>query len=251
MSMEGKVVAVTGGASGIGAETVRVFAAAGAKPAVLDLDKDAADALAAETGGIGLLTNVCDNDSVIAAFAAIKQKFGRVDVVISNAGISAPGYMLEISDELFHRSFEVNFFSHHLVSRAAVKLMREGDGGCILYNASMVAVNPGPNLGGYGAPKAAVLYLMRQYAVEHGKDGIRCNALNAARVRSGITTDKFIAERAEARGVSKEEYMRGNLLQHEVTANDVANGFLLLAQAEATTGTILTVDGGIGAGFPR
>jgi NAD(P)-dependent dehydrogenase (short-subunit alcohol dehydrogenase family) len=113
-----------------------------------------------------------------------------------------------------------------------------------LFNVSKQAVNPGPNFGPYGLPKAATLFLVRQYAVDYGAAGIRANAVNADRVRSGLLTDAFIAERAKARGVSEKDYLSGNLLSREVTAEDVAQAFLHQALELKTTGDVTTVDGG-------
>ena len=95
------------------------------------------------------------------------------------------------------------------------------------------------------------LFLARQYAVDYGRDGIRANAINADRVRSGLLTDEMIASRATARGVSETEYMSGNLLGREVRAEDVADAFVSLARARKTTGAVLTVDGGNIAAAPR
>src|SRR5438128_8907646 len=97
--------------------------------------------------------------------------------------------------------------------------MRAQDtGGCLLFNVSKQAVNPGPNFGPYGLPKAATLFLVRQYALNYGADGIRANAVNADRVRSGLLTDDMIASRSQARGITEKDYMTGNLLGREVTA---------------------------------
>jgi NAD(P)-dependent dehydrogenase (short-subunit alcohol dehydrogenase family) len=120
----------------------------------------------------------------------------------------------------------------------------QGVGGALLFNVSKQALNPGPGFGPYGIPKAAALALMRQYAVDHGGDGVRSNAVNADRIRSGLLTEAMIAERAAARGTSTGHYMAGNLLGREVTAEDVAKAFVSLALAERTTGAVLTVDGG-------
>jgi NAD(P)-dependent dehydrogenase (short-subunit alcohol dehydrogenase family) len=126
-----------------------------------------------------------------------------------------------------------------------VKIMlAQGTGGCLLFNVSKQAVNPGPNFGPYGLPKAATFLLMRQYALDYGADGIRANAVNADRVRSGLLTPDFIKERAQARGVSEKDYMSGNLLGREVTADDVAQAFLHQALELKTTGDVTTVDGG-------
>ena len=120
----------------------------------------------------------------------------------------------------------------------------QGLGGCLLFNVSKQAVNPGPDFGAYGTSKAALLALVRQYALEHGADGIRVNAVNADRIRSGLLDDKMIATRSKARGVSEAEYMAGNLLHQEVLAEDVAQAFVASAGLHKTTGNVMTVDGG-------
>jgi NAD(P)-dependent dehydrogenase (short-subunit alcohol dehydrogenase family) len=123
-------------------------------------------------------------------------------------------------------------------------MLAQGTGGCLLFNVSKQAVNPGPNFGPYGLPKAATLFLVRQYALDYGAEGIRANAVNADRIRSGLLTDDFVRERSKARGVSEKEYMSGNLLAREVTADDVAQAFLHQALQLKTTGDVTTVDGG-------
>jgi NAD(P)-dependent dehydrogenase (short-subunit alcohol dehydrogenase family) len=123
-------------------------------------------------------------------------------------------------------------------------MLAQGTGGCLLFNVSKQAVNPGPNFGPYGLPKAATLLLVRQYALEYGNDGIRANAVNADRIRSGLLTPEMIAARAKARGLNAQGYMTANLLGREVTAEDVAQAFLHHALALKTTGDVTTVDGG-------
>ncbi|MFL5031635.1 MAG: SDR family oxidoreductase, partial [Xanthobacteraceae bacterium] len=91
---------------------------------------------------------------------------------------------------------------------------------------------------------AATLFLVRQYALDYGADGIRANAVNADRIRSGLLTPEMIAERANARGLSEKDYMAGNLLGREVTAADVAQAFLHQALELKTTADVTTVDGG-------
>ena len=86
-------------------------------------------------------------------------------------------------------------------------------GGALVFNVSKQAVNPGPDFGPYGTSKAALMALMRQYAIEHGASGITSNAVNADRIRTGLMTDEMVAERSKARGVTPEAYMRGNLLE--------------------------------------
>ncbi|KIL98175.1 putative oxidoreductase [Paramagnetospirillum magnetotacticum MS-1] len=242
-----QVVVVTGGGSGIGAATAKAFAKDGAEVAVLDRDEDAALKSAKACGGkaIGVACDVTDPASVQAAFNRVAERFGGVDVVVSNAGAAWQGAVGEVDDATLRASFELNFFGHQCVAQNAVRVFKAQDtGGVLLFNASKQAVNPGKNFGPYGLPKAATLFLMKQYALDHGKDGIRSNAVNADRIRSGLLTDDMIKSRSTARGLTEQDYMGGNLLGREVTAEDVADAFLWLAKASKVTACTVTVDGG-------
>jgi len=243
----GQVAAITGAGGAIGTATAKCFAAAGAEVALLDLDRAAAREQANAIGGhaLALACDVTDPGSVAAAFDKIAEGFGGVDIVVSNAGAAWQGRIGEVDEDILRDSFELNFYGHQRVAQAAVQIMRaQGTGGCLLFNISKQAVNPGPNFGPYGVPKAAALALMRQYALDYGADGIRANAVNADRIRSGLLTPDMIASRAKARGVSEQGYMSGNLLGREVTADDVAQAFLHQALALKTTADVTTVDGG-------
>jgi NAD(P)-dependent dehydrogenase (short-subunit alcohol dehydrogenase family) len=121
----------------------------------------------------------------------------------------------------------------------------------LLFNASKAAFNPGQGFGPYAVPKAAVVALMKQYAIELGPIDVRSNAVNADRIRTGLLPKEDIARRANARGLAPDAYYRSNLLGREVTAEDVASAFLSLALAKSTTGCVLTVDGGNIAASPR
>jgi NAD(P)-dependent dehydrogenase (short-subunit alcohol dehydrogenase family) len=189
---------------------------------------------------------------VEAAFAHAAERFGGVDIVVSNAGAAWQGAIADDVSAVLRESFELNFFAHQTVTRCAVRIMRaQATGGALLYNVSKQAVNPGPDFGPYGLPKAATLSLMRQVALELGRDGIRANAVNADRIRSGLLTDSMIAARSQARGLSEADYMAGNLLGREVAAGDVADAFVYLAGALKTTGCVVTVDGGNVAAMMR
>jgi len=247
-ALEGRIVAVTGGAGAIGAATLAAFAAEGAEVVALDLP----EALAAIEGAAAIACDVTDPGQVEAAFASLCRRFGGVDIVVSNAGAATTGMIAEIGAAALRASFDLNLFAHQAVAQAAVGVFRaQGMGGALLFNASKQALNPGPDFGAYGAAKAALIALMRQYALEHGADGVRANAINADRVRSGLLTPMMIAARARARGVAEDAYMTGNLLGQEVTAADVAQAFVFAARMMNTTGAILTVDGGAVAAMVR
>ena len=233
--LAGQVAVVTGAAGAIGQAVMAALGAEGAEPVGLDL----------EAGPDILECDVTRPDALAAAFAEVCRRHGGVDILVSNAGAAWQGRIGEVGDAELRRSFELNFFAHQAVAQAAVRIMRaQGTGGSLLFNTSKQAVNPGPGFGPYGLPKAATLALMRQYAIDYGRDGISSNAVNADRIRSGLLDDGMVASRARARGVSEEDYMRGNLLGREVLAEDVARAFVDLARARKTTGAVLTVDGG-------
>lgn len=243
-----RVALVTGGGSGIGAATARAMAAEGAAVAVVDRDGAAAAKVAEAIGGgaLALACDVTDAFAVRRAFDEVCAAFGGVDIVVSNAGAAWQGRIGEVSDKVLRQSFELNFFAHQSVAQNAVRVMRaQGTGGALLFNTSKQAVNPGPDFGPYGLPKAATLFLVRQYALEYGEDGITANAVNADRVNTGIFADGLLEQRAAARGISVEDYLgAGNLLKREVKVADVAQAFVDLALARKTTAAVLTVDGG-------
>jgi len=233
-----RIVIVTGGGSGIGAATAQAFAREGAEVVVLDRD-------VSKVKGFTIACDVTRPEDVRAAFDKIAATYGGVDIVVSNAGAAWQGRIGEVDDAVLRQSFELNFWAHQSVAQNAVRIMKAQNlGGCLLFNTSKQAVNPGPDFGPYGLPKAATLFLSRQYALDHGADGIRSNAVNADRIRSGLLTDEMIAKRSKARGLSETDYMGGNLLGLEVTADDVAQAFVSLAKATKTTGAVVTVDGG-------
>ena len=245
-----RAVVVTGGAGTIGRACVSAFAKAGAAVAAFDLDGEAAASV--EGAALGIACDVTRTDAVRAAFDEVCERFGGVDIVVSNAGAAWQGRIGEIEDSALRESFELNFFAHQTVARNAVRVMRaQGTGGVLLFNASKQALDPGRDFGPYGLPKAATLALCRQYALDYGREGIRANAVNADRIRGGLLTGETVAQRAAARGVSESDYMRGNLLGREVLARDAAEAFVQLALARKTTGAVLAVDGGNLAAAPR
>ena len=206
LPLAGQVAAITGAAGAIGFATAKAFAAAGAEVALLDVDEAAAQTKAKAIGGaaLGLKCDVTDAASVRDVFAQVASAFGGVDIVVSNAGAAWQGRIGEVDEAVLRESFELNFYGHQRVAQAAVKIMRaQGTGGCLLFNVSKQAVNPGPDFGPYGLPKAATLFLVRQYALDYGSEGIRANAVNADRIRSGLLTEEMIASRSKVRGLER------------------------------------------------
>ena len=250
--LAGQVALVTGGAGTIGFATARALKEAGAEVALVDRSEADPEAAAKKLGGLGLICDLTDAAAIVAAFERMIARFGGVDIVVSNAGAAWQGKIGEVDDKILRDSFEVNFFAHQHVAQNAVRIMQaQRTGGVLLFNVSRQAISQGPNAGPYGLPKAATLFLMKQYALEYAPDGIRSNAVNADGIRSGIMNPDYIKSRAAAYGLTEGQYMSRNLLGREVTAEDVAQAFLQLALARNTTGSFVTVDGGNLAAAPR
>jgi len=243
--LEGNVVVITGSTGTIGFETYKMFKSYGAEVVLLDYNLERLKEVQSKINDLCIHCDVTNKRSVKNAFKQICEKFGGIDILVSNAGIAPSGSIGEVSDDVLRKSFEVNFFSHQNCASEAVKIMKKQNiNGCLLFNISKQSVNPGKNFGPYGLPKSALLSLCKQYAVDYGSYGIRSNGVNADRIRSGLMNDKMIRTRAKARSISTDDYMRGNLLLNEVKAEDVAKAFFHLATSKKTTGAVLTVDGG-------
>lgn len=257
-ALQGKVAYITGAASGIGLASARLFAEQGANLYLADLSEEklheAAEAIREKfkVGVAARVLDVVDEEAVRDSFAEVVAGYGGLDFLISNAGNAVQGAIGEVDMKTLRRSFELNFFAHQVLASEAVRIFQtQKTGGVLLFNASKAAFNPGKGFGPYALPKAAVVALMKQYALDYGQHGIRANAVNADRVRTALFSEEVVAERAAARGLSADDYFKSNLLRQEVFAADVAQGFLNLALAEKTTGNILTIDGGNIAASPR
>ena len=243
--LEGNVVVITGSTGTIGFETYKIFKSYGAEVILLDNNLKRLKKIQSKITDLCIHCDVTKKKSVGNAFKKISEKFGGIDILISNAGTAPSGAIGDVSDDILRKSFEINFFGHQNCASAAINIMKKQNvNGCLLFNISKQSVNPGKNFGPYGLPKSALLSLCKQYAVDYGSYGIRSNGVNADRIRSGLMTDKMIKSRAKARSVTTDTYMKGNLLLNEVKAEDVAKAFFHLAISKKTTGAVLTVDGG-------
>ena len=243
--LEGNIVVITGSTGRIGFETYKLFKSYGAEVILLDYNLDKIKSLQSKIKELCIHCDVRNKKSVESAFKQICEKYGGIDILISNAGTAVGGSIAEVDDRILRQSFEDNFFSHQNCASEAIKIMKKQNiNGCILFNISKQSVNPGKNFGPYGLPKSALLSLCKQYAVDYGSYGIRSNGINADRIRSGLLNDSMIKNRAKARELTEDDYMKGNLLLDEVKAEDVAKAFFHLAVSKKTTGAVLTVDGG-------
>lgn len=258
-ALAGRIALVTGAASGIGLATTAHFLTLGAHVVMVDRDEqalgDASASLSARFGS-NVTAQVADLTNTTQAREAVEAgalAFGGLDVVVSNAG-SAPSGALHGSDgsAMLTESLQLNLLSHQYVAHSAAEVfIRQGIGGCLLFNASKSAFNPGPMFGPYAVAKSGLIALMKQYAIDLAPFGVRSNAVNADRVRTGLFSPELIQARAAARGTTPDAYFRANLLDRETVADDVAQAFAYLASAQATTGAVLPVDGGNPAAFPR
>lgn len=239
-TFSGLVAIVTGGASGIGLATARALAAAGAKVAVLDLAVgDVADPL------VGFEADVSDRSSVQRAVAAVGEHFGRIDIVVNNAGISAIGTVEQNDDDEWMRVLSVNVVGMARVSAAALPWLRTSPSAAIVNVCSIAALNGLPDRALYSASKGAVLALTLAMATDHVGEGIRVNCVSPATVSTPFVErmlqkfDDPVAERAalDARQAT------GRM----VTTEEVAGAILYLAdpRSASTTGTSLDVDGGV------
>lgn len=251
-ALEGRVVYISGAAHGIGAACARRFANAGATLYLVDRDEPRLVEIAKQLRAAHETLDLREESALRASVARCVARYGGLDGVVSNAGVAPQSAIAACTTEQLEQSFRINFFAHQWLAAAAVGVMRDqAMGGFLLFNASKAAWNPGPEFGPYALPKAALVALMKQYALEYGALGIRCNAVNADRIRTHLLDEADIAARARSRGLEPDAYYRANLLGREVTADDVADAFVYLATAPSTTGSVVTVDGGNIAASPR
>jgi len=250
--LAGQVVYVTGAASGIGLAVAKRFAAAGAHLYLVDRDERIADA-ARSLGAAFEVLDVTDRRAVDTSIIKnVVERFGGLDGVVSNAGAAFQAQISRCPEDVLRASLELNLLAHQWVAAAAMDVLtRQSTGGFLLFNASKAAFNPGEGFGPYAVAKAALVALMKQYALEGARVGVRANAVNADRVRTGLFPPDVVEARAAARGLAPDDYFQANLLAREVTADDVAEAFLNLALARSTTGAVVPVDGGNLAAAPR
>jgi len=248
--LSGKAAAITGGASGIGEATARLFAEEGALIAIADLDVERGRSVAAEIqakGGSTIFVETrTERESEAAAFVRrARQEFGRLDILVNNAGMRLYQTVVEATEASWDAILGVNLKGYAFCAKAAIPEMRRTGGGSIVNVASIRALVAGPAMPQYDTTKAAVTGLTRSMARDHAGEGIRVNA-----VCPGPIFTRFHERRATAAGKTFDEFTaefgRGTMLGRPGTPREVAQCILFLASEEASyvTGTCLYVDGG-------
>lgn len=246
MLLEGMTAIVSGAAGprGIGLATAKLFAEQGAKVAILDLDEAASRAAAASIGPdhIGLACDVTDRDACQRAVDAVLRAFGKVDVLVNNAGITQPVKTMEIDAASWERILDVNLRGVLYLSQAVIPHMRQRAKGSIACISSVSAQRGGGIFGGphYSAAKAGVLGLAKAMARELGPDGVRVNCVTPGLIQTDITGDKLT-------DAMKADIIKGIPLARLGEARDVANIFLFLASdlSAYVTGAVIDVNGGM------
>jgi NAD(P)-dependent dehydrogenase (short-subunit alcohol dehydrogenase family) len=234
---EGLVAVVTGGASGIGHAVATRLAERGASVAVLDLH--------ASESFPSFVADVGDRASVDAAISAVADLFGRIDIVVNNAGISAVGTVEETADEDWARVLNINVTGMARVTAAALPWLRRSPAASVVNLCSIAALNGLPRRALYSASKGAVLGLTYAMATDHVSEGIRVNCVSPGTVATEFVErmlagfDDPVAERAALNARQATGRM--------VTPDEVAGAVLYLASplSGSTTGTALEVDGGV------
>lgn len=246
MLLQDKVAVITGAASvrGLGFATARLFASQGAKVVIIDLDAEASAAAARQLGDdhLGLAANVACEQQVNAAIEQVLGTFGRIDVLVNNAGITQPIKLMDIRRENYDAVLDVSLRGTLLMSQAVIPAMRSQHAGSIVCISSVSAQRGGGIFGGphYSAAKAGVLGLMKAMARELGPDNIRVNAIAPGLIQTDITAGKLSDE-------MRQSILAGIPLNRLGEAADIAGAALFLASplSAYATGITLDVNGGM------
>ena len=255
MRLQEKVAIITGAASGIGKEIAVVFAREGAKIAIADLDKKAADATARELDpsgkrAIGVAMDVSDEQQVDAGAARVVDTFGAIDILISNAGIQIVAPLVEFEFAKWKKLLAIHLDGAFLTTRAALRQMYKQKSGTIIYMGSVHSKEASMLKAPYVTAKHGLEGLAKVVAKEGAEHGVRSNVICPGFVRTPLV-DKQIPEQAKTLGISEQDVVKNIMLRETVdgeftTVNDVAETALFLASfgSNALTGQSVVVSHG-------
>jgi 3-hydroxybutyrate dehydrogenase len=255
MRLKDKVAVITGAASGIGKEIARTFAREGAKVVIADLNQAGADATAVELGGagkaLGVAMDVTSEEQVETAMSKVIATFGRIDILVSNAGIQTVAPLDQFPFDKWKRLLAIHLDGAFLTTRAALKQMyKQGNGGSIIYMGSVHSKEASPLKGPYVAAKHGLIGLAKVVAKEGAAHKVRANVICPGFVRTPLV-EKQIPEQAKELGISEADVVKNVMLKETVdgeftTVEDVAAAALFFASfdSNALTGQSIVVSHG-------
>lgn len=244
MKLEGKVAVVTGAGSGLGKKIAEKLAAEGAKVALADISVENAKKAAEEIQAAGgeseaFLADITSEEQIEKLFEEVERKFGGIDLLYNNAGISPVGTVETTSYQDFQKVLAIDLYSVFLGCKYVIPYMRKRGGGAIVNTAGTFGMRPIPNKIGYSCAKAGVLSITRSVAIDMARDNIRCNAICPGFVDTPLNKD-FVGE-------ERENFLKNyQPMELKVQAEDIANMAVFLAceEARAITGQPMVIDGG-------
>jgi NAD(P)-dependent dehydrogenase (short-subunit alcohol dehydrogenase family) len=238
----GKVLLATGAGSGIGAATAQRFAAEGGRVAVVDLDGESAEAVAAGLpGSVGLACDVADESSVQVAVQGAHERLGRIDCVLNAAGHVHFAPLEELSLADWNRMLAVHLTGTFLICKAALPRLRAAGGGSIVNVASVTALVARANLAAYAAAKGGIVAFSRQLALDAAADNVRVNAVAPGSVRTPMTRPVYGGPGSSGTATLPQSIQSRVADPEEIAA---AACFLLSDEASFFTGSLLVPDGG-------
>lgn len=248
-SVKGKVVAITGGGTGIGAAVARRYADDGAHVVVVGRRRLPLDEVASETGALAIVADASARDESDTAISDILAQFGRLDTIIANAGGGAVQSVVDTDDEAWAQGLQTNLTSAFVFCRAALPALVES-GGQIVIVSSIAGLLAGPSVAGYTVAKHALIGLTRSIARDYGPKGVRANAICPGWVRTPMA-DEEMGELAAVGGYADIGAAYAAVtaevpLGRPADSNEIASAIRFLGSGDSSymTGSVLVVDGG-------